>query len=130
MREIYESLGYFRESVNRFEPDFTTAPITLGCFFENLFSDKNGFPQRHTGHQKSLRKALNSGVISTLSFRKTDEIYLEKAIAKLIASEEFSLFRLGRILGYNKEEIWAQKKGQDTAPFRKWITLELPKIPV
>ena len=103
--ELYESLGYFCKETNRFEVDFMNAPVTLGCYFENLFSEKNGFPQRHTGHQKSLRKALNSGVISVLLFRDTKPEYIQKALQKLIASEEFSPFRLGRMLAYNAMEI-------------------------
>lgn len=103
--QIYTKLGYFCEEKNRFEVDFQNAPITLGCYFDSLFSLRNPIsPKRHTLHQKALRKALNSGVISTLSLRKGDAKTKEEYIQLLMEAEEFSPFRLGRILGYNKKE--------------------------
>lgn len=117
IRNLYLDLGYFNESLNRFEIDFKNAPVTIGANISNLiysFKDYNKLkssiffipPPREPRHQKALKNALNSWVISTIKiWEENKEKWLE-FLKQLISEEKINLLKLWRSLYFNYKNIW------------------------
>ena len=117
IRKLYLDLGYFNESLNRFEIDFKNAPITIWANISNLiysFKDYNKFktsiffipPPREPKHQKALKNALNSWVISTIKIEDKNQEKSLEFLKELINEEKINLLKLWRSLYFNYENIW------------------------
>ncbi|MCK9272418.1 hypothetical protein M0P65_02625 [Candidatus Gracilibacteria bacterium] len=116
IRNLYLDLGYFNESLNRFEIDFKNAPVTIGANISNLiysFKDYNKLkssiffipPPREPRHQKALKNALNSGVISTIKIGEENKEKGLEFLKQLISEEKINLLKLGRSLYFNYKNI-------------------------
>lgn len=117
IRKLYLDLGYFNESLNRFEIDFKNAPITIWANISNLiysFKDYNKFkssiffipPPREPKHQKALKNALNSWVISTIKIEDKNQEKSLEFLKELINEEKINLIKLWRSLYFNYRNIW------------------------
>lgn len=115
VKKLYSDLGYFDKELNRFEIDFKNAPVTIGANIRNIiysFKDYKSMrekvlfvpPPREPKHQKAIKSAINSWVISTVwlnSWAQEREFLLE-----IIREEKTSLVRLARALSYNYQRRW------------------------
>ncbi|EKE28383.1 MAG: hypothetical protein ACD_3C00067G0017 [uncultured bacterium (gcode 4)] len=110
VKDLYLELGYFNKELNRFEIDFNDSPITIWVSMNNIiysFKDYKQLkekilfvpPPREPKHQKSIRSAINSWIISTISLNNPsgDKIHIES----MIKEEKTSLVRLASMLYYN-----------------------------
>lgn len=110
IRQLYDSLGYFNERLNRYEVDFEESPLTVSVNIRNLaFSTKDSKilrnsqrflpPPREPRHQKAMKSGLNSGLIPmiTLNDPHSDRILLEE----MVKSEKLSLTRLSATVHEN-----------------------------
>lgn len=122
VRELYEELGYFDETENRFVVPFATAPVTIGVNIRNLAYSTKDYkskrdhicfipPPREPGHVKTLFAAINSGVISTVNMNDPSA---EKELLKdLLGTEKINLTTLAQVLSGNCVEIGCQVGGTE-----------------
>ncbi len=115
VKDLYLELGYFNPELNRFEIDFAESPITIGVSMNNViysFKDYKQMrekilfvpPPREPRHQKAIRSAMNSWVISTISLNgdQSDIAHMESVIRE----EKTSLVRLASMIYYNFLKRW------------------------
>lgn len=122
VRELYEELGYFDGTENRFVVPFATAPVTIGVNIRNLAYSTKDYkskrdhicfipPPREPGHVKTLFAAINSGVISTVNMNDPSA---EKELLKdLLGTEKINLTTLAQVLSGNCVEIGCQVGGTE-----------------
>lgn len=125
VRELYEELGYFDETENRFVVPFATAPVTIGVNIRNLVYSTKDYkskrdcicfipPPREPGHVKTLFAAINSGVITAVSINNLSEE--EELLKTLLDIEKINLTTFAQVLYGNYLEIGCQVGGVE-----KWI---------
>ena len=107
VKALYSDLGYFNIELNRFEVDFKNTPVTIWVNINNIIYSFKDYkekkeeilfvpPPREPRHQKAIRSAINSWVISTISLNDTEK---DKAFLQSILMEEkTSLNRLAALL--------------------------------
>lgn len=115
VKKLYLDLGYFDKELNRFEIDFANAPVTIWVNIRNIiysFKDYKSLrekilfvpPPREPRHQKAIKSAINSWVISMISLNNIEE---EKTfLLEIIKEEKTSLVRLACALNYNYSRRW------------------------
>lgn len=110
VKKLYLDLGYFDKELNCFKIDFENAPVTIGVNIRNIiysFKDYKSMrekilfvpPPREPRHQKVIKSAINSWVISTISLNNREDE--SKYLVEIIKEEKTSLVRLARGLYYN-----------------------------
>jgi hypothetical protein len=112
IRETFGTLGYFQSSLNRYELPLATAFVT----FSSELSD-TGFGQsrarRGTFAAKSVRSALNSGILSGLCLNANilsngEKIRNEaETLARMLSEGVCSPLLLGKICYYHFAQIGA-----------------------
>jgi len=115
VKKLYSDLGYFDKELNRFEIDFVNAPVTIGVNIRNIIYSFKDYkfmrekvlfvpPPREPRHQKAIKSAINSWIISTIwlnSWAQEREFLLE-----IIREEKTSLIRLARAIYFNFWHRW------------------------
>ena len=116
LETYYEELGFKREDINCFRPDFSIPLVTVSVNIENLIwkgSDykaqrENIFflpPIRESSHNKALFKWINRWVVAgihTQNFVSSQKDFLTQCITQ----EKILPLTLGKVLYYNLEDIW------------------------
>lgn len=125
VRKIYLGLGYFNAELNRFEPDFQVAPVTIGVNIRNLIYSTKDYkskrdaicfvpPPREAGHVKSLFAAINAGIVNMIGLNGDAEE--EEFLQELVASEKTNLVYLANALHWNYI-----KRGFQIESEKEWI---------
>lgn len=119
VRDLYLKLWYYNPELNSYEIDFINAPVTIWVNVRNIIysfkdykslKDKMLFlpPPREPRHQKAIKAAINSWIISMLNLNDihNESFYLED----MLKQESINLIKLWKILYFN-----FKKRGFDFA---------------
>jgi len=123
LEEYYTSLGFMREDINCFDPDFSIPLVTVSVKIENIMWKGSDYkaqrsniffnpPIRDSGQVKAMFKWINRGVIAWLyisTFNKNIESFLWNSIV----NENILPITLWKILNFNLEEIWFNWKKKE-----------------
>jgi len=115
VKKLYLDLWYFDKELNCFKIDFENAPVTIGVNIRNIiysFKDYKSMrekilfipPSREPRHQKAIKSAINSWVISTISLNNREDE--SKYLVEIIKEEKTSLVRLVCALYFNFIHRW------------------------
>lgn len=124
LEEYYTQLGFMREDINCFDPDFSVPLVTASVKIENIMWKGSDYksqwsniyfnpPVRESWEVKAMFKWINRWVTAGIYIsKKTAEI--ENFLSEQVKSEKILPLTLTKLLKYNLEEIWF-----------KWIDEEL-----
>lgn len=115
LEEYYTSLGFMREDINCFAPDFSVPFVTVSVNIENLMWKGSDYkrmrekifftpPVRESWENKAMFKWINRGVIAGIhieDFWETEREFLSDCVKQ----EKILPLSLGKVLKYNLEEI-------------------------
>lgn len=115
LEKYYDSLGYMREDVNCFVPNFSEALVTISVKIENIMWKGSDYkrmwkkiffnpPVRESWQVKSMFKSINRGSMAGIYIEeKTEEI--EKFLSECVVTEKILPLTFAKLLKYNGEEI-------------------------
>ena len=123
LEEYYESLGFMREDINCFAPDFSVPLVTVSVNIENLIWKGSDYkaqresifflpPVRESWENKAMFKWINRGVVARIqmkNFWETETEFLNMCIRE----EKILPLTLGKVLKYNLEQIgfcWEERE--------------------
>ncbi len=123
LEKYYESLGFLREDINCFTPDFSIPLVTVSVKIENLIwkwsdykrmRDKIFFnpPVRESWQTKAMFKWINRGVIAWIHISDYTED-IELFLTDCIREEKILALTMSKVLKYNMEQIgfsWEKKE--------------------
>jgi len=123
LEKYYEGLGFMREDINCFDPDFSKVLISVSVNIENIiwkWSDYKRMrnkiffnpPIRESGQVKAMFKGINRWVIAWIN---TWNLIQEKKefLSNCILEEKFLPITLAKVLNYNFEKLWFNFKKID-----------------
>jgi len=124
LEEYYTSLGFMREDINCFDPDFSIPLVTVSVKIENIiwkWSDyksqmSNIFfnpPIRESWQVKAMFKWINRWVIAWIFISDYNDT-IEQFLWDCIRNEKILSLTLAKVLNFNLSDIWF-----------KWIRKEL-----
>ena len=113
LEEYYEKLGFMREDINCFEPDFSNVLVSASVNIENImwkWSDYKRMrnkiffnpPIRESGQVKALFKGINRGVIAWINIWEFNQ-EKEDFLTRCILEENILPITLSKVLNYNLE---------------------------
>ncbi len=113
-KKLYFNLWYFNKELNCFNVDLKNCPITIWVNIRNIiysFKDYNSKkeeiffipPPREPRHQKALKWAINSWIISTITLNDNKKESLN--LLELIKTEKINLLKISKSLYYNFKKI-------------------------
>lgn len=123
LEEYYRQLGFMREDINCFAPDFSIPLVTVSVKIENIiwkWSDykrmwKEIFfnpPIRESGEVKAMFKWINRWVTAGIYIsKKTPDI--EKFLSEQVQTEKILPIALCKLLKYNLEQIGFSGNNQE-----------------
>lgn len=123
LEKYYESLGFIREEINCFDPDFSVSLITVSVHIENLmwkWSDYKAMrnkiffnpPIRESGQVKAMFKWINRWVTAWIYIKEFNE-EVENFLWKCVLEEKILPLTLAKVLKYNLEETWFEGKNKE-----------------
>ncbi len=116
LEEYYTKLGFMRENINCFDPDFWVPNVTVSVKVENLMWKGSDYkrmwkqiffnpPIRESGQVKAMFKWINRWVTAWIYVEnKTQEI--EDFLWNCIKEEKILSLHISKLLKYNLEQIW------------------------
>jgi len=123
LEKYYEELGFMREDINCFEPDFSKVLISASINIENIMwkwsdykrmRDKIFFnpPIRESGQVKALFKWINRWVIAWVNIWKITK-EKEDFLSNCILEEKILPITFAKVMNYNLMWLWLQFEKQD-----------------
>ncbi len=123
LEKYYENLGFMREDINCFDPDFSKVLISASVNIENIiwkWSDYKRMrnkiffnpPIRESGQVKAMFKWINRWVIAWINiweYSKEKKDFLTNCILE----EKILPITLSKVLSYNLDKIWFNLKKHD-----------------
>lgn len=116
LEEYYTQLGFMREDINCFDPDFKIPLITASVKIENIMWKWSDYkaqwknihfnpPIRESWEVKAMFKGINRWVTAGIYIsEKTPEI--ESFLSEQIKTEKILPLAISKLLKYNLESIW------------------------
>jgi len=116
LEEYYTKLGFMREDINCFDPDFWVPMVTVSVKIENIMWKGSDYkrmwkqiffnpPIRESGQVKAMFKWINRWVTAGIFVEnKTQEI--EDFLWNCIKEEKILSLNISKLLKYNLEQIW------------------------
>jgi hypothetical protein len=116
LEEYYTQLGFMREDINCFDPDFKIPLVTASVKIENIMwkwsdykaqGEKIYFnpPVRESWEVKAMFKWINRWVTAGIYIsKKTPEI--ESFLSEQVKTEKILPIAISKLLKYNLESIW------------------------
>lgn len=116
LEEYYTQLGFMREDINCFDPDFKIPLVTASVKIENIMWKGSDYkaqwenihfnpPIRESGEVKAMFKWINRWVTAWIYIKKkTPEI--ELFLSEQVKTEKILPLTLTKLLKYNLESIW------------------------
>ena len=116
LERYYTDLGFMREDINCFDPDFWIPMVTVSVKIENLMwkgsdykaqKDKIFFnpPVRESWQTKAMFKWINRWVTAGIYVEnKTPEV--EKFLSECVKEEKILSLNFAKLFKYNLEKIW------------------------
>jgi hypothetical protein len=116
LEEYYTKLGFMREDINCFSPDFQIPLVTASVKIENIMWKGSDYkaqksniyfnpPVRESWEVKAMFKWINRGVTAGIYIsEKTPEI--ELFLSEQIKTEKILPLAIAKLLKYNLESIW------------------------
>lgn len=116
LEEYYTSLGFMREDINCFDPNFSIPLVTSSVKIENIiwkWSDykaqrSNIFfnpPIRESGQVKAMFKWINRGIIAWIYISNYNK-YIETFLWDCVRNEKILSLTLAKVLNFNLSDIW------------------------
>ncbi len=116
LEEYYTSLGFMREDINCFAPNFSVPLVTVSVNIENLIWRGSDYkaqrkkiffcpPIRESWENKAMFKWINRGVIAGIHIQnlwEREQNFLETCIKE----EKVLSLTLAKVLKYNLEDVW------------------------
>lgn len=114
LEKYYEELGFLREDINCFAPDFSVPLVTVSVNIENLMWKGSDYkrmkgkiffipPVRESGQVKAMFKGINRGVIAGI-YMKNYSKQIEEFLGTCVQEEKILSITLAKVLKYNCEQ--------------------------
>lgn len=115
LETYYQELGFLREDINCFDPDFSVPLVTVSVCIENLMWKGSDYkrmgekiffnpPIRESGETKAMFKGISRGVMAGIFIKNFDES-VQKFLQQTIVNEDIMPLAMGKILCFNLEKV-------------------------
>jgi len=116
LEEYYTKLGFMREDINCFDPDFSIPLVTVSVNIENIIWKWSDYkaqrskiffnpPIRESWQVKAMFKWINRGVIAWIHILDFDS-QIEDYLWNCIRNENILSLTLSKVLYFNLLEVW------------------------
>lgn len=116
LEEYYTSLGFMREDINCFDPDFSQVLVTVSVKIENLmwkWSDYKAMrnkiffnpPIRESGQVKAMFKWINRWVVAGIYISDFSQD-VDNFLSNCVIQENILSMTFAKVLYYNLSGIW------------------------
>ena len=123
LEEYYEKLGFLREDINCFAPNFSVPLVTASVKIENLMRRWSDYkrmgkqiffnpPVRESWEVKAMFKWINRWVIAGIHITKHKE-EINDFLSTQVKEENILPITLWKVLKYNLESIWFTWENQN-----------------
>jgi len=123
LEKYYEELGFLREDINCFSPDFSIPFVTVSVKIENIMWKGSDYkrmwekiffnpPIRESWQVKAMFKWINRGVIGGI-YIESLSIEKKEFLSQCVREEKILPITLAKCLKYNLEEIGFEWKREE-----------------